>query len=125
MTRGDVVIVSLAGDYGKPRPVLVIQSDLLAEHPSVTVLAITDHLVEAPLLRIGIGPESRPERVSEIQIDKAQTPRRQQIGGIIGQADKATLAAVNRGLAVSFSVWRDPAFAAAPRSAHTRLGDFG
>ena len=94
MTRGDVVVVSLPGDYGKPRPALVIQSDLFAEHPSVTVLPMTNHLVEAPLLRIGIGPESGLERVSQIQIDKAQTPRRER------RVDKATLAAVNRGLAV-------------------------
>ena len=100
MTRGDVVVVSLPGDYGKPWPALVIQSDLFAEHPSVTVLPITSHLVEAPLLRIAIWPESGVERVSQIQIDKAQTPRRERIGAIIGRADKATLAAVNRGLAV-------------------------
>lgn len=41
MMRGDLVVVSLPGDHGKPRPALVIQSDLYAEHPSVTVPA--DH----------------------------------------------------------------------------------
>jgi hypothetical protein len=46
------------------------------EDPSVTVLPITGHLVEAPLLRIGIGPGSGLERVSQIQIDRAPTPRR-------------------------------------------------
>ena len=100
MTRGDVVVVSLPGDYGKPRPAMVIQSDLFAEHPSVTVLPITSHLVEAPLLRIGIGPESGVERESQIQIDKAQTPRRERIGAVIGRVDNATLTAVNRALAV-------------------------
>ena len=39
--RGDLVTVALPGDYGKPRPALVIQSDLFAEHPSVTVLPVT------------------------------------------------------------------------------------
>ena len=29
--RGDLVTVFLQGDYGKPRPALVIQSDLLTE----------------------------------------------------------------------------------------------
>jgi mRNA interferase MazF len=100
MMRGDLVVVSLPDDYGKPRPALVIQSDLFAEHPSVTVLPITSHLVEAPLLRIAIGPESGLERISQVQIDKAQTPRRERIGAVIGRADGATLAAVNRALAV-------------------------
>ena len=100
MMRGDLVVVSLPDDCGKPRPALVIQSDLFAEHPSVTVLPITSHLVEAPLLRIAIGPESGLERISQVQIDKAQTPRRERIGAVIGRVDGATLAAVNRALAV-------------------------
>jgi mRNA interferase MazF len=100
MTRGDVVVVSLPGDYGKPRPALVIQSDLFAEHPSVTVLPIVSHLVQAPLLRIEIGPESGLERPSQIQIDKPQTPRGERIGPVIGRVDGATLAAINRALAV-------------------------
>lgn len=100
MRRGDIVTVALPGDYGKPRPALVIQSDLFPEHPSVTVLPITSHLVDAPLLRIGIGPESGLERASQIQIDKPYTPRRERIGSVIGRADEATLRAVNRALAV-------------------------
>lgn len=38
MKRGDLVTVSLSGDYGKPRPALVIQSDLFVGHVSVTLL---------------------------------------------------------------------------------------
>ena len=100
MRRGDIVTVLLPGDYGKPRPALVIQSDLFEEHPSITVLPITSHLVEAPLLRVVIGPECGLDRASQIQIDKAQTPRRERIGAVVGRADDATLRAVNRALAV-------------------------
>ena len=100
MRRGDIVTVSLPGDYGKPRPALVIQSDVFEEHPSITVLPITSHLVEAPLLRVVIGPECGLDRPSQIQIDKAQTPRRERIGAVIGRADDATLRVVNRALAV-------------------------
>ncbi|MGA3399334.1 MAG: type II toxin-antitoxin system PemK/MazF family toxin [Acetobacteraceae bacterium] len=100
MTRGDVVAVALPGDYGKPRPALVVQFDRFAEHPSLTVLPITSHLVEAPLLRIDVGAECGVERPSQIQIDKPQTPRRERIGEVIGRADDATMVAVNRALAV-------------------------
>lgn len=100
MRRGDLVTVSLPGDYGKPRPALVIQSDLFAEHPSVTVLPITSHLVDAALLRIDIGPESGLDRLSQIQIDKSHTARRERVGAVIGRADERTLRAVNRALAV-------------------------
>ena len=27
MKRGDVVLVALSGDYGKPRPAVIVQSD--------------------------------------------------------------------------------------------------
>ena len=57
MKRGDLVTVSLPGSYGKPRPALIIQSDLFDEHPSVTVLPITSELRDAPLFRITIEPE--------------------------------------------------------------------
>jgi mRNA interferase MazF len=99
MTRGDIVTVALPGDYGKPRPALVIQADLF-ETTSVTLLPITSHLVEAPLLRIDIGPEAGLEQASQVQIDKAQTPPRRRVGRVIGHADDATLRAVNRALVV-------------------------
>ena len=35
MQRGQFVTVATSGDYGKPRPALVVQSDLFAELPSV------------------------------------------------------------------------------------------
>ena len=54
MRRGDLVAVALPGDYGKPRQALVIQSDLFAEHPSVTVLPVTSELRNAPLFRIDV-----------------------------------------------------------------------
>jgi mRNA interferase MazF len=58
MKRGDLVTVSLPGNYGKPRPALVIQSDLFDEHPSVTILPITSELRETPLFRITIEPNN-------------------------------------------------------------------
>jgi len=30
MMRGDIFAVILTGDYGKPRPAIIVQSDLLA-----------------------------------------------------------------------------------------------
>jgi mRNA interferase MazF len=100
MTRGDVVVVSLPGDHGKSRPALVVQSDQFPELPSVTVLPITSHLVDAPLLRIRIGSETGLERQSQIQIDKPQTPRRERIGIVIGRTSDATMVAVNRAMTV-------------------------
>ena len=57
LTRGDLVTVALTGDYGKPRPALVIQSELFDNHPSVTLLPVTNTLVDAPLLRLTVEPD--------------------------------------------------------------------
>ena len=41
MKRGDLITVAVSGDYGKPRPALVIQSDFLADTDSVLVCLLT------------------------------------------------------------------------------------
>lgn len=100
--RGDLVTVAIAGDYGKPRPALVIQSDLFDVHPSVTVLPVTSELRGTPLFRVRVEPsnENGLRKTSEIMVDKAQTVVRERVGNPIGRLDDETLLAVNRALAV-------------------------
>src|SRR3546814_13865136 len=45
--RGDIVAVSLQGDYGKPRPALIVQSTLLAELESLVICPITSAVRDA------------------------------------------------------------------------------
>ena len=80
-TRGTVVVVALQGDYGKPRPALVVQSDLFSALPSVTILPITSELRDAPLYRISISPtpETGLQKPSQIMVDKPQTIHREKI----------------------------------------------
>lgn len=75
MKRGDIVTVSLSGDYGKPRPALVIQSNNFMEHTSITVLPITSTIVNAPLLRITFEPDDKNnlQKISQVMIDKIMT----------------------------------------------------
>ena len=40
MNRGDLVTVALQGEHGKPRPALVIQSDLFANLTSTVTIAL-------------------------------------------------------------------------------------
>ena len=102
MRRGDLVTVALQGDLGKPRPALVIQSDLFDAHPSVTILPVTSELRIAPLFRIAVNPNelnglSRP---SQIMVDKPQSIAREKVGSVMGRLDDETMLAVNRALAV-------------------------
>ncbi|HXJ75450.1 MAG TPA: type II toxin-antitoxin system PemK/MazF family toxin [Candidatus Dormibacteraeota bacterium] len=106
MRRGDLVTVVAAGDYGKPRPALVIQSDSFAELSSVTLCLITSTLLEAPLFRITVDPSSGNglRRISQIEVDKIVTVNRQRVGGVIGRLDDATMLKVNRSLAVFIGI---------------------
>jgi len=96
MMRGDLVTITLQGDYGKPRPALVIQSDLFDEHPSITVLPVTSALREAPLFRLDVLPNAGNglRLPSQVMVDKTQTVSRDKIGKMIGRLDDATLLAV-------------------------------
>ena len=100
LRRGDVVVVALQGDYGKPRPALVVQSDLFSAHSSVAILPITSELLAAPLFRIGVEPSAGNglRKPSQIMIDKTYTVAREKIGGRIGRLDDATLLQVNRSM---------------------------
>ncbi len=102
MKRGDLLSVALQGDLGKPRPALVIQSELFSAHPSVTVLPVTSSLHAAPLLRIGIEPNTRNglRQPSQVMVDKPQSVPRSRLGPVFGRVDDETMLAVNRALAV-------------------------
>jgi mRNA interferase MazF len=106
MKRGDLVTIALQGDYGKPRPALVIQSDLFSEHPSVVILPVTSELRDTPLFRVTIAPNeinglSRP---SDVMVDKVQTVGRDKIGSVFGRLSQEELLSVNRMLAVFIGV---------------------
>lgn len=98
MTRGDLVVVAYAGDYGKPRPALIVQSDAHGEHHSVTVLPLTSELHDLPLMRVTIEAtaESGLLRRSQVMVDKAVTVPRTKVGDCIGRLDTAALSRVNQ-----------------------------
>ncbi|MBS0500455.1 MAG: type II toxin-antitoxin system PemK/MazF family toxin [Burkholderiaceae bacterium] len=102
MMRGDLVTIALQGDFGKPRPALVIQADWFAAHASVTVLPVTSALVEAPLLRITVqpSPDNGLQKPSQVMVDKAMTVQRNKLGPAFGRIDADTLVEVERCLAV-------------------------
>ncbi len=105
--RGDFIVVVIPGDYGKPRPALVVHSDLFAGLPSATVCPLTTTLRDdASLLRITVEPDSSNglrER-SQIAIDKITTIPLAKIGGAIGSADDALMVSVTRALALYLGI---------------------
>ncbi len=80
MRRGDFVTIAMQGDFGKPRPALVIQTDHFNQHPSVTVLPVTG------------------------MVDKAITVKRDKVGPPIGRISADALLEVERCLAVFLGI---------------------
>lgn len=102
MKRGDLIPVVLSGAYGKPRPALVIQSDLFARLPSVTILPVTTELRPIETFRIAVDPSQKNglRAQSQIMVDKAHTIPRDKAGVPFGELELRTLKAVDRSLAV-------------------------
>lgn len=99
--RGDIVLTVLSGDYGKPRPALVIQSDLFNEtHASFVLCPISSELTGLTAFRVQLSAsEATGLRVdSEVMIDKMIAAKRERIRRRIGHARPEQLAAVDRAL---------------------------
>jgi mRNA interferase MazF len=102
MTRGDVVTVAVAGDYGKPRPAVIVQSDAFPrDYASVVICQMTSELVEAPDFRVTIEPsaENGLRARSQVMADKPVTIRRERIGRRIGRLGAADTGRLNVALA--------------------------
>lgn len=106
MKRGDFVTIAMQGDFGKPRPALVIQADQFDEHATVTVLPVTSTLVAAPLFRITVQPSTANglQKPSQVMVDKALTVKRDKVGQAFGRIDADAMVEVERCLAVFLGI---------------------
>jgi mRNA interferase MazF len=105
--RGQFVTIAVPGDYGKPRPALVVQSDLFADLPSFVVCPLTTTLRnDADQFRLDVAPSEQNglRETSQITIDKMTVVPANKIGAVIGMADDAILTRVNRALALFLSI---------------------
>lgn len=103
MKRGEIFSVSAPGDYGKPRPALVLQTDALNDLkiPSLVVCPMTSTLVDAPLIRISVNPsrENGLKKESQLMVDKIQAVSRARVGERVGKMDPKTMKRINQSLA--------------------------
>jgi len=102
MRRGDLVIVAAPGDYGKPRPAVIVQTDAFPEtHASVVICQMTSEIADAPDFRVTIDPsEKNGLRVrSQVMADKPVAVRRERVRRIIGHLDDSDIGRLNIALA--------------------------
>jgi mRNA interferase MazF len=102
MSRGDVVIVAAPGDYGKPRPAVIVQSDAIpGSHASVVICPMTSETAEADFrITIDPGPETGLRVRSQVMADKPVTIRRERIGRRIGRLGAMDVSRLNVALAL-------------------------
>jgi mRNA interferase MazF len=89
-----MVIVVMQGDYGKVRPAVVIQSDLLADIPSVIVLPCSTDLIADCIYRpdIPVTAATGLERATQAMADKIAVVSKRRVREVIGRVDDQTLA---------------------------------
>jgi mRNA interferase MazF len=100
--RGDIVIVSAHGDYGKPRPAVVVQSDALDAADSVLVVLFTSAITDAPFYRLTIGPAPTNglQAASQVMVDKVLAYPRAKCGPAIGHLSGTEMLVLNTMLSV-------------------------
>ena len=100
MRRGDLVTIAVSGEYGKPRPALIVQADAFDLHPSVTLVPLTSELHDAPLFRVTVQPGKSTglRKISQDMVDKTTTVPRAKVGQRIGRVDADTLRAIDQAM---------------------------
>jgi mRNA interferase MazF len=108
MRRGDLVTIALQGDFGKPRPALIVQSDHFDAHPTLMVLLVSSALVASPLLRVTVEPDELNglRAPSQIMVDKAITVMRGKVGPAFGRLGQDRMLEVERCLALFLGIAR-------------------
>ena len=103
--RGDLVTVSLSGDYGKPRPALVIQNDLLDELDSVVLCPVTSDMRTADFrVTLEPTPSNGLRQISQVMVDKLSTLPRHKVGETCGRLEVEKMRAVDRAMMLVIGV---------------------
>lgn len=99
MQRGDLVTVASQGDFGKPRPALVIQSDLLNDLDSIVLCPVTSELRNAAF-RVTMEPSTANGLgvLSPLMVDKVSTRPRAKVIGPLARIDDERMKAIDRAL---------------------------
>jgi mRNA interferase MazF len=89
LKRGDVVLVVLQGELGKPRPGVVVQTDELDALSSTIICPMSSHIDAANRMRPVVDPTVQNGLLVRTQImtDKLNTLRRDRVKRIIGTLD--------------------------------------
>jgi len=103
MRRGDIWTVAGGSSYaGKPRPVVIVQSQAFEVIDSVTICPFTTDPTDLPLFRLDIEPTRATglRTSSRIMIDKVSTVPKSKLRDRIGRLSDADMVRIDRALLV-------------------------
>ena len=101
--RGDLVIAVFGRDYGKPRPGVVIQSDLFNQSHACAILCpISSDLTGLAIFRVKLlaSKTSGLLQDSEVMVDKMATVDRGRIRQRIGRLSPLQMSSVDSALRI-------------------------
>ena len=99
MKKGDIVVISPTGEFGKPRPAVVIQDTEINEIDSVIVCLMTS-TIKNSVLRVTIEPSATTglQKVSQVMTDKLMTQKKAKIGEVIGEVSDDAMKKIEQAL---------------------------
>jgi mRNA interferase MazF len=103
MIRGEIWTASGGRDYaGKPRPVVILQSDRFDALDSITICPFTADPTDAPLMRIAVVPNEGNglKDASRIMVDKITTVSKAKLGARIGRLRDVDMVRLNRAVVI-------------------------
>jgi mRNA interferase MazF len=109
VARGDVVLMVVPSDLGRPRPGIVVQDDNFNKGLStIFVCPVSSDLQEGLSLRpvIEVAPGNGLRLRSQIMTDKLVALRRDRIRRVIGRIDPETSEQLDRALLVVLGLAR-------------------
>jgi mRNA interferase MazF len=101
LRRGDIVICAFSGDYGKPRPAVVVQSNLFNRlHETVMLCPISSELTGLALFRVPLTQSASTglRKDSEVMIDKMTASKRSRIRQRVGHLSATQMNSVDTAL---------------------------
>lgn len=108
MKRGDVVLVVLQSELGKPRPGVIVQADELEGLSSTIVCPMSSHIDTANQMRPVIAPSAQNGLLVQTQImtDKLNTLRHDRVKRIIGTLNSDNSERLNSALLLVLGLTR-------------------
>lgn len=108
MRRGNIVIVAVKGDHGKPRPALIVQADELDDIDTVLVCLFTSNSERARSFCYTVEPSASNglKAPSSVMIDKVTIVLREKIQGAIGRLSSDQMMEVDLRLAFVLGLGR-------------------